>query len=261
MVVPAELDGVQIRPIAAGAHWQLGKCETHGGWFNRVLEKLIDEFSPSSKEEWLECVVHAHIKNQQLQVHGFSPYQFVFGRNPHIPQDLLNEPLQVIPATASLTEASIARAQAIRTAARTALVQMQDDRALRVALLARPRVEMTFNPGDMVAYWRNQKWVQGQLQQGGQWYGVAIVLGRVGRNVVIIHRRQVLRCAPEQLRLATNEEKTLLASPQAELLGIKDLIDSGNLRSKQYIDLLPQSYPPQEGPVELVVPSRSQALW
>ena len=110
MVVPAELDGVQIRPIAAGAHWQLGKCETHGGWFNRVLEKLIEEFSPSSKEEWLECVVHAHIKNQQLQVHGFSPYQLVFGRNPHIPQDLLNEPLQVISATASLTEASIARA-------------------------------------------------------------------------------------------------------------------------------------------------------
>ena len=249
---------IQIRPSAAGAYWQLGKCETHGGWFNRVLEKLIEEFSPSSKEEWLECVAHAHIKNQQLQVHGFSPYQFVFGRNPHIPQALLNEPLQVIPATASLTEASIARAQAIRTAARTALVQMQDDRALRVALLARPRVEMTFNPGDMVAYWRNQKWVQGQLQQGRQWYGVAIVLGRVGRNVVIIHRRQVLRCAPEQLRLATNEEKSLLASPQAELLGIKDLIDSGNLRSKQYIDLLPQSYPPQERPVEPAVDSRTK---
>lgn len=34
------------------------------------------------------------------------------------------------------------------------------------------------------------------------------------------------------------------------MLGIKDLIDGGNLRSKQYIDLLPQSYPPQEGPVD-----------
>ena len=207
MVVPAEMEGTHVRPIAAGAHWQLGKCETHGGWFNRVLEKLLDEFSPSTKEEWLECVAHCHVKNQQLQVHGFSPYQFVFGRNPHIPQDLLNEPLQVVPATASLTDESIARAQALRTSARSALIQMQDDRALRVALLARPRTAVVFNPGDMVAYWRNQKWIQGQLQQGGQWYGVAIVVGKVGRNVVIVHRRQVLRCAPEQLRPATNEEK------------------------------------------------------
>ena len=70
---------------------------------------------------------------------------------------------------------------------------------------------------------------------------MAIVLGKVGRNVDIVHRRQVLRCAPEQLRPATNEEKALIASPDVEMLGIKDLIDRGNLRSKQYIDLLPQS--------------------
>ena len=99
----------------------------------------------------------------------------------------------------------------------------------------------------MVAYWQNQKWVQGQLQQGGQWYGVAIVLGHVGRNLVLIHRRQVIRCAPEQVRPATNEEKCLISSPDVELLGIKDMIDKGNLHSRQYLDLLPQSYPPQEG--------------
>ena len=250
MVIPAELDGVHVRPIAAGAHWQLGKCESHGGWFNTVLEKLIDEFSPNTKDQWLECVTHAHVKNQQIQVHGFSPHQFVFGKNPHIPQDLLNEPLLVVPATASLTEDSLARSQAMRTAARMALVQMQDDRALRVALLARPRVPASFGPGDLVAYWRNQKWINGQLQNGGQWYGVAVVLGQVGRNLVLVHRRQILRCAPEQVRHATNEEKCLIASPQTELLGIKDMIEKGNLMSKQYIDLLPQSYPPQEGPVE-----------
>ena len=250
MVVPAELEGTEIRTIAAGAHWQLGKCETHGGWFNRLLEKLIDEFSPSTKEEWLECVTHAHVKNQHIQVHGYSPYQFVFGRNTHIPTDLLSEPLMIVPATASLSDEAIARTQAMRTSARAALVQMQDDKAMRVALLARPRTAHQFTAGDLVAYWRNQKWIQGQLQQGGQWYGVAIVLGHVGRNLVLLHRRQVIRCAPEQVRPATNEEKCLLASPQVELLGIKDMLEQGNLRSKQYIDLLPQSYPPQEGPTE-----------
>lgn len=121
MVVPAELDGSQIRPIAAGAHWQFGKCESHGGWFDQVLEKLVDEFSPNSQAEWLECVHHAHVKNQQLQVHGFSPHQFVFGKNPHIAQDLLNEPLSIVSATSSLSEEGLAKAQAMRTAARTAL--------------------------------------------------------------------------------------------------------------------------------------------
>ena len=60
---------------------------------------------------------------------------------------------------------------------------------------------------------------------------------------MIIHRKTVLRAAPEQIRLATAEEKTLRALPQAELLGIKDLIDGGALKSQQYIDLASQDYP------------------
>lgn len=112
-------------------------------------------------------------------------------------------------------------------------------------MLARPRVSIPFNPGDLVAYWRNQKWVNGTLQNGGQWYGVAVVLGQVGRNLIVVHRRQIFRCAPEQVRHATNEEKCLITTSQAELLGVKDMIEKGNLSSKQYVDLLPQSYPPQ----------------
>lgn len=222
MMHPTELQGTAVRPIAAGAHWQLGKTESHGGWFNRVLTKMIETHQPTSKEEWLECVQHAHVKNQMIQTHGYSPHQMVFGKNPNVPEDLLNEPLHVIPATASLTEEGIARAQSLRTTARTAIVQLQDDRALRVALLARPRRYVEYSPGDMVAYWRNQKWVQGKLEQGGKWYGTAIVLGKVGRNLVLLHRRQVIRCAPEQVRLATSEEKIALSTPQAEMLGIKE---------------------------------------
>lgn len=125
---------------------------------------------------------------------------------------------------------------------------MQDDRALRVALLARPRVSQELSPGDLVAYWRNQKWVQGKLQVGGRWYGTAVILGKVGRNFVFLHRRQVIRRAPEQIRPTTNEEKTMLSSPQVEMLGIKDLIEQGSIRSQQFLDLLPQSYPSMDQP-------------
>ena len=100
-----------------------------------------------------------------------------------------------------------------------------------------------FQAGDCVAYWRQQKYLQGQVQQGGRWHGTAIVIGHVGRNLILAHRRQIFRCAPEQVRPATTEEKTLVSSPQAELLGIKDLIEGGTFRSHQFVDLVPSYYP------------------
>lgn len=243
LVIPLENQGITIRVIAAEAHWQLGKTENHGGWFARVLQRVIDDHSPSTKEEWLECVHHSHIKNAMIQHHGFSPQQYVFGRNIDIPSDLLNEPLRIVPATASLTNAAIAKSQDMRNTARKAILELQDSRALRTALAARPRAQITYQPGDLVAYWRAQKWIKGELHQQGAWYGTAIVLGTVGRNLILIHRKTVLRCAPEQVRPATSEEKVLANTPESELLGIKDMIEGGALKSRQYVDLTPHAYP------------------
>ena len=238
-----EFEGTNVKQIAAEAHWQLGRTENHGGWFARVLAKIMDEHTPTNREEWEECVRHAHIKNTMIQSYGFTPHQHVFGLNPNLPGDLLSEPLQVVPATAGLTEAALAKAQAIRQSAREAVIRLQDDKSLRRALSARPRLTQTFQAGDCVAYWRQQKYLQGQVQQGGRWHGTAIVIGHVGRNLILAHRRQIFRCAPEQVRPATTEEKTLVSSPQAELLGIKDLIEGGTFRSHQFVDLVPSYYP------------------
>jgi hypothetical protein len=103
---------------------------------------------------------------------------------------------------------------------------------MRVALLARPRKNFDFKPGGSVAYWRCQKWIRSKLQQGGRWYGPAIVIGLVRRNLIVIHRKQLLRCAPEQVRSSTSEEKQLCMTPQAELFGIKTLVEQGNLQSR-----------------------------
>ena len=248
MTGTAEEQGCVVRQIAADAHWQLGKTENHGGWFDRILQKVIDQHSPSSQAEWLECVTAAHVKNSMIHVHGHTPHQFVFGRNPNVPSNLLDEPQHVVPATVSLTDAAIAKAQQIRATARHAVLDLQDDRSIRRALSARPRVSRDFKAGDLVSYWRSQKWIKGELQNEGRWYGTAIVLGNVGRNLVLAHRKQILRCAPEQVRLATSEERTLVGTPQAELLGIKDLIEGGAFKSQQYVDLVPQAYPTEQVP-------------
>ena len=254
LVVPLENQGINIRVIAAEAHWQLGKTENHGGWFARVLQRVIDDHTPSNKEEWLECVHHAHIKNAMIQHHGFSPQQYVFGRNIDIPSDLLNEPIRIVPATASLTNAAIAKSQEMRNSARKAILELQDSRALRSALAARPRASINYQPGDLVAYWRSQKWIKGELHQNGAWYGSAVVLGTVGRNLILMHRKTVLRCAPEQVRPATSEEKVLANTPESELLGIKDMIEGGALKSRQYVDLTPHAYPTEGPQVDIDMP-------
>ena len=211
-----------------------------------MLEKVIQEKGPQNQEEWLQCVAQCHVKNTTIQTYGFSPCQLVFGRNPSLPGDLLEEPQNVVSGTAPLMDEQIARTCAIRAAARKALLELQDAKSMRKALLARPRVSRSFQAGDIVAYWRDQKWNQGTLSKGGKWYGSGVVLGLINKNVVIAHRTHIIRCAPEQVRFATQEEKALLSDPHNQLLGIKDLMNSGTFRSSQFHDLISQAYPPQE---------------
>ena len=92
-------------------------------------------------------------------------HQHAFGRNPHVPGDLLDEPLNVVPATAGLSDLAVAKTPAIRNAARKAVLELQDSSALRRALAARPHVPLTFESGDLVAYWRGQKLQNGQVVQ------------------------------------------------------------------------------------------------
>ena len=112
-----------------------------------------------------------------------------------------------------------------------------------------------FHPGSIVAYWRSQKWQDGVLHKEGRWYGPAIVLGQVGRNVVLVHKKHIFRCAPEQVRVASTEERELLRSPHSELIGIKQAFEAGEIQSKQYVDLVPQGYPSQEVEMKTVAAS------
>ena len=255
LTTPQELAGSTIATTAAEAHWQLGKVEVHGGWFARVLQKVIADTMPHDQKTWEECVHAAHSKNELIQVYGMTPAQFVFGRNPHLPTNLLDEPLDIVPATASLHEEAIQRSIAVRQAARTAVIELQDSKALRLALAARPRRIEAFRPGAFVAYWRTQKSHEGVIERGGRWYGPAVVLGYVGKNVVVVHRKQIFRCAPEQVRAATSEEASLATTPQLELLGIKNLVESGGLQSRQYVDLVPLGFPPVQSQSEDAVMS------
>lgn len=118
---------------------------------------------------------------EECQAYGFSPCQLIFGRNPNLPGDLLDEPQNVVANTIPLMDDRIASACSTRAAARKALLELQDSKSMRRALLARPCVARDFQAGDVVAYWRDQKWNQGTLSKGGRWYGSGVVLVLVGK--------------------------------------------------------------------------------
>ena len=140
-----ETDGARIVTTAAEAHNQLGKVEKHGHLFETILVKMLDQVQPKNQEEYEQCVVQTmNAKNELLNNKGMSPCQLVFGRNPRVPADLVQESPCPIAGTSPLHDANAARAHEIRTQARIALVQSQDDISLRTALAARPRAERDF---------------------------------------------------------------------------------------------------------------------
>ena len=54
-----------------------------------------------------------------------------------------------------------------------------------------------------------------------------MILGNLGRNLIVAHRRSIYRCAPEQLRFATESEQTVAEFSDNELLGIRNLLEKG----------------------------------
>ena len=198
-------------------------------------------------------------KNSMLNMHGVSPHQFVFGRRPRISSDLLQDSPSPVAADAVGAESAVDAQARIRQAARMAVIAAQDCKMLREALRARPRLRRDFESGQWVAYWRNQKWEKGNLIKGCRLYGPALVLGKLGRNVVVAHRNSILRCAPGQLRPSTDEERPLsrdaIDAEGQELLGMQQLLNQGKFPKSQMTDMSQQEHPPTPEGCALPMPS------
>lgn len=246
--------GIDVVHTAADSHWQLGKVERHGQWFEKILAKVHEQEPPTSAEQFVDNVLQSQVaKNSLITEAGASPYQIVFGRNPRVPTDLMQDDVHMPALDASQLEPAWQRAASVRQAARQAVLQCQDDRALKAALRARPRPRKEFSSGDWVYYWRSQKWSDGKLMRGGRWHGAAMVLGRLGQNWIVAHRRSIFRVSPEQLRHATSQEQTIATFDSNELLGIKTLLEKGQFPKSQFTDLVNQELPPDpENSVEQV---------
>ena len=83
--------GTEIETIAAEAHWQAGEVESYNRAFKFVASRLIDEKQLAGEEhmKMLGAMVGAAM-NDKVRTCGASPNQWLFGRNPRVPEDLLS---------------------------------------------------------------------------------------------------------------------------------------------------------------------------
>lgn len=111
-------------------------------------------------------------------------------------------------------------------------------------------MERDFVAGDFVSYWRAQKYVRGNRLVGGRWFGTAVVMGKIGRNVLAFHRQSLFKVSPEHLRHASESERMVAQSAARKFLGISNQVAEGkNLLGHQCADLANQSGPPSEADV------------
>ena len=183
---------IVVKKTAAESPLSNGLCERH----NAVLEDMLLKVTCDKSiplDICLQWVINA--KNSLSNVHGFSPYQLVFGKNPNLPNVLNNKlpALEEIPST----EIIATNLKAIQEA-RKAFIQSESSEKLKRALRHNVRScnDLKVYIGDSVYYKRNNS---------KRWKGPGKLLGQDGQQILIKHGSNYVRCHPCHVTLTREE--------------------------------------------------------
>ena len=143
-------------------------------------------------------------KNSLVQQNGYMPRQWVFGMIPRVPGHLLEEN----PDLPKLDpEGRFKWIADMRHKCRMAAIETEAKAKITKTLIGRSRpMRGNYVPGDVVYYWRARSGVH---QAQSQWLGPARVIGIEGGNVWVSHRATAIKCAKEQLRMASPAEREM----------------------------------------------------
>ena len=88
-----------------------------------------------------------------------------------------------------------------------AAMEIEANAKIRKSLIGRSRpMRGNYVPGDLVYYWRAGNGVHAAQ---GHWLGPGRVIGVQGGNVWVSHRATAIKCAKEQLRMASPAEREM----------------------------------------------------
>ena len=195
-----EKRGVEFRLVALEAPYQLGKVERGGGILKGMIKRTAVATTAIGEDE-LQMVLSEclEVKNRQGNVAGFSPSQWVIGRNPRTygwPDDHTDDFANVDDPDPT---SQFNRRGAMREAAKAAWAAEGSHRRIRAAVLRKDGAQQeSFRQGDMVSFMRRQK--------TGGWIGPARVLAMDGKNVWLLHSGIPILVASNRVRGANAEE-------------------------------------------------------
>ena len=173
--------------------------------------------------------------------HGYSPFQHVFGCSLRFSSSILNEDACVVHNSAFLHgDHDVVRGQALRMAARQAMLAMDNDDKIRRAIEHCSRPERgPFEVGDMVYFYRRH--VGGK----GIWKGPGRVIGTLeGKS-----KMRALKCCPEQWRKLSGDQEAAFRMVPVEIL--KKAATDRNSGAQVFIDISGEgAVPDQDEPVE-----------
>ncbi|CAE7230751.1 RE1, partial [Symbiodinium sp. CCMP2456] len=203
--------GTEVDNPAAEAHWQAGEVESFNRAFKYVAVKLIDEKQLAGPLEMkLLAAEVGQCMNEKVRTSGCSAYQWVFGKNPRVPCDLLS-PDGKLEALQGLDHDSELRLRAwIRSQADGKLAEFRTNEALRNAVIRMPRPPRHhYEPGDLVAFWRNAKTRRGKRVPPG-WFRATVIGPHKGdasqSNFWVTSGGRCVLVSKEQLRPAFGTE-------------------------------------------------------
>ena len=192
----AERFNLNLVTTAAESPWSNGLVERHNLIMGEMIEKTQEDTGCSLEMAtmWSVC---AH--NSLANIHGFTPFQLVFGRNPVLPSLQVDRP----PALDSENTSDMVRNNLNSMhAARQAHIRCESSEKVKRALSRNVRTsgEIRYITGDRVYYKR---------LDSKKWRGPGVVIGQDGKQVLVKHQNIYVRVHPCRLSL---ENQTIVGS-------------------------------------------------
>jgi len=188
----AENFNMEIITTAGYSPWSNGLLERH----NQTLTEILLKIKHDKQLDWETAISWALMAKNSLQnVHGYSPYQLVFGRNPNLPSTLIDRP----PALEGTTTSDVVRSHinALHSA-KESFVKAECSERIRRALRKQIRPTSEFcEPGDKIYYKR---------PDSQEWKGPGVVIGQDGPIVFVRHGGMIVRVHKCRLRKVNQPE-------------------------------------------------------
>ena len=204
---------INFQTTAAEAPWSNRLVEKHNGIIGECVAKIVEDIH-CSIEVALCWAIHA--KNSLQNIHGFSSYQLVFGKNPNVPSVFNNSLPALEGVSGSQLVADNINAQ---HKAREIMIKLEASERIRRAIRSQTRTHsnVRYLSGEEVYYKRDEE---------KRWRGPGRVIGQDGSKVLIkiptglisVHScRVILTSEAEKQRLEGGERQVDdLASEEAK---------------------------------------------